>query len=263
MSDMNVTIIGAGAFGVALGKILTDNEHVVVYFDLKDSLSLEEATREAEVIVIAIPAAAVAEFASSLPVELRQLPVILAAKGVLLLDDFADYARFSVLSGPAFAVDIMEGLPVTFTVTDELARQLFENECVAVEVTDDALGVELCGSLKNVYAIGAGALVGEPSEVSAYLEDALAEMKLYLVAHGARAETADLACGIGDLTMTATDEKSRNLRFGRALAAGRAADEILAELGTVEGVGTLGRIDRKDCPIMSRVYELVYGDKAE
>ena len=210
---MNVTIIGAGVFGVALGKILTDNGHGVVYFDVKDSLSLAEATDGAEALVVAIPSGAVAEFASSLPEDLRNLPVILTSKGLLALDAFAGFARFSVLSGPAFAEDIMAGLPVNFTVTDELARELFAGEQVSVELSDDALGVALCGSLKNIYAIGAGALVRDQEEMSVYLQQAVAEMKLYLVDHGAKPETADLACGVGDLTMSATDEKSRNLRF--------------------------------------------------
>ena len=255
---MNVTMIGAGAFGVALGKILGDNGHAVTYFDSKNPQpTLEEATVGTEVVVIAIPSGVVGEFVGSLPADLRKLPVILAVKGLLSMDAFADFERFSVLGGAAFAADVMEGLPVTLTVTDELARQLFENEQVTVELSDDVLGVELCGSLKNIYAIGAGALVGAQSEIPAYLEQALAEMKHYLADHGAKPETADLACGIGDLTMTATSKKSRNLRFGKALAAGRSAEEARNELGTVEGLETLERVDREGYPIITKIYELV------
>jgi glycerol-3-phosphate dehydrogenase (NAD(P)+) len=261
---MNVTIIGAGAFGGALGKILDDNGHAVLFFDNKEPhLTLEEATEPAEVIVIAIPSEAVGEFAGSLPARLRKLPVILAVKGLLSLGIFADFERFSVLGGSAFAVDIVEGLPVVFTVTDELARQLFENEQVKVELTDDALGVELCGSLKNIYAIGAGALVQAQAQTQAYLEQALAEMKRYLTNHGALAATADLACGIGDLMMTATSEKSRNLRFGKALAAGRSAEEARRELGTVEGLETLAQVDREGYPIIAKIYELVRATEAK
>ncbi|MCL1840088.1 hypothetical protein FWF89_03830 [Candidatus Saccharibacteria bacterium] len=260
---MNVTIIGAGAFGKALGKILTDNGHGITYFDRKNSMSLEDATRETDVIVIAIPSAAVPEFASSLPTDLRQLPVILATKGMLSLDVFADYVRFSVLGGAAFAVDIMEELPVTLTVTDELSQMLFKNERVAVELTDDALGVELCGSLKNIYAIGAGALVKNPDEMLEYLQKALAEIKLYLVDHGAKPETAELACGIEDLTMSATSEKSRNLRFGQALAEGRSVEEAHSGLETVEGLEALDEIKYEDYPIIAKVYELVRGREAK
>jgi len=256
---MKVTIIGAGVFGVALGKILGDNGHAVTYFDSKNSSpTLVEATEGAEVLVLAVPSEAVEELAESLPEHLRQLPVILAAKGLLNLDAFVNFGRFSVLGGSAFAVDVMEGLPVTLTVTDELARQLFERRPqVTVELTDDALGVTLCGSLKNIYAIGAGALVEAQSKVPTYLEQALAEMKRYLADHGARPETADLACGIGDLTMTATSEKSRNLRFGKALAARADVGQVRRELGTVEGLETLEQVDREGYAIIERVYELV------
>lgn len=251
-------MIGAGAFGVALGKILVDNGHEVTYFDSKNPQpTLEEATASAEVLVIAIPSGVAGEFVGSLSANLRKLPVILAAKGLLSLEAFANFERFSVLGGAAFAADVMKGLPVTLTVTDELARQLFENEQVAVELSDDVLGVELCGSLKNIYAIGAGALVGAQSELPAYLEQALSEMKRYLADHDAKPETADLACGIGDLTMTATSEKSRNLRFGKALAAGRPAEEVRQELGTVEGLKTLEQVDRESYPIIAKIYELV------
>ena len=258
-----MTIIGAGAFGVALGKILTDNGHGIVYFDTKNSMSLEVATVDADVLVIAIPAAGVAEFAQSLPVELRGLPVILTSKGLFDLDVFADYARFSMLGGASFATDIMEGRTVTFTATDELAKMLFENERVVVELTDDNLGVALCGSLRTIYVIGAGALMGAKNELLVYLQQALAEMKLYLVDHGAKPETADLACGVGDLTMTATDEESRNLRFGNALRAGQAMEEARDELGTVEGLDALKLVKREGYPMISEIYDLVYGDEAE
>jgi len=256
-------IIGAGAFGAALGKILTDNGYGVTYFDRKNELSLEEAAAEAEAIVLAIPSVAMAELASSLPDRLRELPVILAAKGLLDLGIFVNFARFSVLSGPAFAEDIMAELPVTFTVTDELAVKLFANERVAVELTDDALGVVLCGSLKNIYAIGAGVEVEAQVEAPQYLEAALAEMKSYLANHGANPETADLACGIGDLAMSVTDEKSRNLRFGKALRAGVGTEEALRELGTVEGLTTLRQVDREGYPIITRIYELTRVHEAE
>lgn len=259
---MNVVIIGAGAFGKALGKILVDNGHAIAYFDKKhEHPTLAEAVEGADVMVLAIPSKVVSEFTKTLSADLRKMPVISAAKGLLDLSCFDGYARVSILSGPAFAVDIMNELPVTFTVTDEIAKTLFENERVVIELVDDALGVALCGSLKNIYAIGAGALPEASDDINDYLERALAETRHYLKNHGAKSTTADLACGIGDLVMTATNEKSRNLRCGKRLLKGYSLDDVYNELGTVEGLEALKQVDREGYPIIKKIYELVYGDE--
>jgi glycerol-3-phosphate dehydrogenase (NAD(P)+) len=257
---MRITIVGAGAFGRGLGKILVDNGHEVAFFDSKVlQPTFEETVANAEVLVIAIPSEVVPKFASSLTAKLRGLPVILASKGLMSLEPFRDFERFSVLAGAAFAEDIMKELPVIFTVTDELAVKLFENERVKVELSDDTLGVMLCGSLKNVYAIGAGALVKAQSETPEYLEEALSEMKQYLKNHGANPETVDLSCGAGDLIMTATDEKSRNLRFGKGLREGQNAEDLRRKLGTIEGLSAIEQVNKEGYPIISKIYELVHG----
>lgn len=250
--------MGAGAFGTALGKILIDNGHAVSYYDPKHSaLSMDEATHEAEVIVIAVPSGVMMDFCRDYPANLMELPTILATKGLTDAGLFGAFENFSVLSGPAFAKEIIAGDTTLLTATDSIARMLFENEQVAIELTDDLRGVLLCGALKNVYAIGAG--YQEPSEnaMAAFLTQAYREMRQYLSDHDASAGTAELACGIGDLILTCTSETSRNFLCGKMLRDGMVTDEICQKLDTVEGISALESLDRQNYPLLSEVHALV------
>lgn len=253
---MKVSIMGAGAFGTALGKILVDNGHLVSYYDpRKLVVSLEGATAEAEVVVIAIPSEVMQSFCAAYPDHLKSLPTILATKGLTgpkLFDDFKD---FVVLSGPAFAEDLNMGKEATLTATSELPKKLFENGQITIELTNDLHGVMLCGSLKNVYAIGAGYGWVEMG-LGKYIEQAHSEMRRYLADHGANPETVELACGIGDLTLTCSGPQSRNFQCGQLLRIGLSLEEIGRKLGTVEGITTLGEIDRESYPMITKIYGL-------
>lgn len=253
---MKITIIGAGAFGTALGKILSDNQHEINYYDTKHTdITLEQSIQGAEALVLAIPSTAVEDFLWELPEEGRQIPLILTTKGLLSLNMFNDFADFSVLSGPAFADELMAGSPATLTTTSHRVKDIFQNEQISIEVTEDILGVVLCGSLKNIYAIGAGLLPDFENSLASYIEQSLREMRRYLEEHGALGETVDLACGVGDLVLTATSETSRNFMFGKSLAAGNNAASAQSE--TVEGLATLDQVDKEDYPLIKEIYERV------
>ncbi|MFV0485238.1 MAG: NAD(P)H-dependent glycerol-3-phosphate dehydrogenase [Candidatus Saccharimonadales bacterium] len=255
---MNVSIMGAGAYGTALGKILIDNGHNVSYFDPKRSaLTLEGATKTAEAVIIAIPADATAELCKDYPTTLKSLPTILATKGLTDASIFGTFEHFSVLSGPAFADDLLTGKAAVLTATDEISKTLFENEQVDIEVTDDLRGVILCGALKNVYAIGAGYQDPVASVSAAWLTRAYREMRQYLSDHDANANTCNLACGIGDLVMTCSSESSRNFLCGRMIKKGIPLNEIRSKLGTIEGITALDTVDRQNYPLISGVYALI------
>lgn len=254
---MKITILGAGVFGQALGKILTNNGHAITFYDpfKYPELNLESALSDAEVAIIATPSNALSELVVGYPKSAKTIPTILATKGLLSLDLFKDFTQFSVLSGPAFAADIMAGQPATFTVSSPIAKSLFENDQITIELCDDSLGIILCGALKNVYAIGAGYYAAESAP---FIENAHAELAKYLADHGAEATTANYACGIGDLRLTCTDDQSRNFTCGKRLAAGEALADIIGDLKTVEGVSTASRVANIDqYPILSSIKQLV------
>jgi glycerol-3-phosphate dehydrogenase (NAD(P)+) len=152
------------------------------------------------------------------------------------------------LSGPSFAQEVAAGLPVALTIAgtdpaiEPLAIEAFHHASARIYTSDDLLGVELGGALKNVMAIAAGISDGlalGANARAALVTRALAEMSRLGVALGARAETFMGLTGLGDLVLTCTGALSRNRRVGLALAEGQSTPDIVARLGHVaEGVLT-------------------------
>jgi len=227
---MNITIIGKGAFGLALGHILTTNQHLVTYYDKKDPAnSLQFALSQAEAIVIAVPSAALEECITELRPLYTNLPVIVATKGITNLAVLSGL-QYSLLSGPGFASDILAGGHVTFTVTSKLAADLFTSPTTTIEDTNDTMGVALCGTLKNVYALGAGALELKPDtmEFDAYINNCAAEMGSILKNLHANPLTVDLSCGRGDLILTCSGPQSRNYAYGQTRQPGATVEGLTA-----------------------------------
>ena len=256
---MNIAILGAGVFGKALGKILTDNGHTVNYYDpaIYPEINLDAALYEADAAIIAIPSIFLPDFIDNYPDRYKSIPTILASKGLMNADMFKDFAQFSVISGPAFANEIMEGKPATFTASDPFALGLFKNDQVTIELCDDALGIILCGTLKNIYAIGAGYHSDSMNDNASFIERAHNEIATYLERHGANPHTSDLACGLGDLILTCTNDTSRNFTFGKRLKAGESVNAILNDLQTVEGYSAVQIADADDYPIMSQIKNII------
>jgi glycerol-3-phosphate dehydrogenase (NAD(P)+) len=180
----------------------------------------------------------------------------------------------AVLSGPTFAREVGAGLPTAMTIASPyegfakaLALGLSSVNFRAYTSTDIA-GVEVGGAVKNVLAVGAGLSdglgFGANSRV-ALITRGLAEMMRLGVAAGANRETFMGLAGLGDLVLTCTDNQSRNRRFGLSLAAGRTAQEALAEIGqVVEGytaakaVYAVARRMNVEMPLCAGVYRVLY-----
>ena len=213
---MNITIFGAGAYGTALGETLTDNGHVVSYYDpIKyPEQSLYSVTSSAEVNILATPSNAIDKLVLFIPYE---KPLICATKGFVSLQKFKDFRQFSVLSGAAFAANLIAKKPTVLTATSDIAAQIFANNWLTIERTNDTLGVLLCGSLKNIYAIGSGFrnLTPDMSEFTDYIRIAQSEIRLLLAANGADPSTFNLSCGLNDLILTCASANSRNYRLGQ------------------------------------------------
>ncbi|MFM0135888.1 NAD(P)H-dependent glycerol-3-phosphate dehydrogenase [Caballeronia grimmiae] len=156
------------------------------------------------------------------------------------------HASNGTLSGPSFAREVGQGLPVALTVAspsaDLCARTVaaFHHGAMRIYTGDDVTGVEVGGAVKNVLAIATGISDGLGLGLNAraaLITRGLAEMSRLGVALGGRAETFTGLTGLGDLILTATGDLSRNRTVGMQLASGRTLDEILAALGHVaEGV---------------------------
>ena len=154
----------------------------------------------------------------------------------------------AVLSGPSFAEEVARGLPAALTLASEkpdfarLAARALHGPALRVYLSEDVIGVEAAGAVKNVIAIAAGVSDGLELGLSAraaLITRGLAEMTRLGVALGGRAETFMGLAGAGDLILTATGDLSRNRKVGLALARGTPLDSVLAGLGhTAEGVHT-------------------------
>ena len=168
---MRIAVLGAGAYGYALGEILEENGQEVAYFDPKiKDCSLNGVLEGAEYILLAVPSEAVEKLLKKLP---KNVPLIVATKGILTTEVFTEFKKYMVVSGPGFAKDIKAKKLTRLTATDAKVAELLAADFITFDFTSDKQGVLMCGALKNVYAIYAGMLGIKPGT---------AKHKLYIVA---------------------------------------------------------------------------------
>jgi glycerol-3-phosphate dehydrogenase (NAD(P)+) len=184
----------------------------------------------------------------------------------------------AVLSGPTFAKEVAEGLPTAMTIAandaafaEDLA-QAFSSDNFRAYTSDDMVGVEVGGAVKNVLAIAAGMSDGLGFGANtriALITRGLVELSRLGAALGARKETfMGLAC-MGDLVLTCTDNLSRNRRMGLALASGKTVEEAQEEIQqVVEGVLAAEAVKEVadelgiEMPICQQVYQILYEGKS-
>jgi len=184
-----------------------------------------------------------------------------------------DCRRYAVLSGPTFATEVGQDLPTAITVAasvpdfaDQLAGFLSSSSFLAY-TSEDIVGVEVGGAVKNVLAIGAGLSDGLGFGANAriaMINRGLREMQKFGVAMGAKAETFMGLAGMGDLVLTCTDNQSRNRRMGLALAAGKSVAQAEEEIQqVVEGVQASRAVFEQsqrlgvELPIIEQVYRVL------
>jgi len=186
--------------------------------------------------------------------------------------------RYAILSGPSHAEEVSRKIPtVVMTASRDAAaaravQQAFMNQYLRIYTSDDVVGAELGGSLKNVLALAAGILDGMglgDNTKAALMTRGIVEMARLGEALGGRAETFSGLSGIGDLIVTCTSKHSRNRHVGEELGRGRKLAEIQRDMGMVvaEGVKTassayaLARKAGVDTPIVDEVHAVLYQDK--
>ena len=249
--------------------------------DMKDVIS------DKDLIVIAVPTFS---FESTV-IELKKYisknqPVLIATKGIqqdtclFLHDVFKKHCKnkIAVISGPSFAVDIVKEVPIGLSLATKhnsvelLVRECFENKFTKFRRTNDIIGVEVCGSIKNVMAIASGMLEGmnaTPSTKALFLTESMNDIKELLFALGGKKKTILSFAGFGDILMTSTSPSSRNFSFGCLIGKGKSKQVINNYLKetTVEGMYTLQSIHKLvrkrnvKMPIISLIYDIINGKK--
>jgi glycerol-3-phosphate dehydrogenase (NAD(P)+) len=252
---MRFLVAGAGSWGTAFTRVLLDRGHDVVlachtaeqakaiaetgwnpsylqHVDLRpvEAVALADAPGDVDVVVAAVPSAALGDVVEALP---GNAPVLSLAKGLdpqtgERLSSRVRGRSVAVLSGPNMAEEIAEGLPTAAVIASEdgfFAGQLqhaLNSTLFRVYVNPDLVGVELCANAK-----------------ASLIARGLAEMTRLGEAAGARAETFAGLAGIGDLVVTCWSRHGRNRHAGELIAQGLTPDQAVAEIGqTVEGLTT-------------------------
>ncbi|MDB4224436.1 NAD(P)-dependent glycerol-3-phosphate dehydrogenase [Granulosicoccus sp.] len=255
--------------------------------NLAVTAELEQALQSADFILISVPShafrAVLIQLKSLLGSRITSVKLCWATKGFELstgelphqlvqevLPECKDYA---VVSGPTFALEVGAGLPTAITVaganeawSSQLAGLLRSKTFIAY-TSQDIVGVEIGGAVKNALAIGAGLSDGLGFGANAriaLINRGLRELSRLGVAMGAKEETFIGLAGMGDLVLTCTDNQSRNRRMGLALAAGKSIKEAAIEIGqVVEGIGAARAVyeqaQRLDIrmPIIEQIYRIV------
>jgi len=256
---------------------------------LRCTSDLSMALVSCEVIVIATPTKAVIETLDVIIPHLNEHHVLVwACKGLesgsgrLLHEVFDERLpksiKSAVISGPSFAGELARNLPTAVTVasfditTADTVAAIFHGNNVRAYSSDDVMGVEVGGAMKNVYAIAAGISDGlgfGANARAALITRGLAELMRLGVAMGAHPETLMGLSGMGDLVLTCTDDQSRNRRFGLCLAKSLNVEDSLKEIHqVVEGVKTtqdarlLADQYEVEMPIVEQVYKIIYNHKS-
>ncbi len=304
---MNIGIIGAGAWGTALAQVLAGAGEVLLWALEPEVVEAVNTGREnplylpgthlspairatgniadvaaCDALLVVTPAQHVRGILGRLPTS--TIPVVLCAKGIeaatgKLLSQVAQEvlpdASLAVLSGPTFAHEVAAGLPTAITLAcrngavgerlvERIARPTFRPY-----LSDDVIGAEVGGAVKNVLAIACGIAEGAGLGLNAraaLISRGFAEMSRFGLALGARPETLAGLSGLGDLVLTCSSTNSRNFSLGKGLGEGTPAADLLTNRRTVaEGAHTapvlyaLARRMEVEMPIVEGVCALIEG----
>ena len=297
----SVSVFGGGAFGTSLALALAaDGSPVTLWTrDAEDarhmretgltgrrlpghrlpaSLTVTNSVKDAraEVSLIAVPMQMLREFLVA--TDLGASVLVACCKGVDLETRLGPVATLkserpkntpALLTGPSFAEDIARALPTALTLaaddetTAAALQDALSRPALRLYRTDDIIGAELGGALKNVIALAAGMAIGAgfgDSARASVIARGFAEMTRYAVSKGGRPETLQGLSGLGDLVLTCTSEKSRNFSTGRRIGAGERPGTM-----TIEGIPTAAAVAAQadahgvDMPITSAVAAVTAG----
>ncbi|WP_242127597.1 NAD(P)H-dependent glycerol-3-phosphate dehydrogenase [Sphingobium sp. Sx8-8] len=302
---MKAGVIGGGAWGTALAQTLAaEGRHVRLWALEPDVVEAVNSVRQNPLYLPGIPLHAAIEATGDMAAmadrdillivspaqHLRSVvaqvpagtPLILCSKGIeagtgLLMSEVAAQAQpaspIAVLSGPTFAHEVAKGLPTAITlacadaglaarIAARIARPAFRPY-----LSDDVVGAEIGGAVKNVLAIACGVAEGAGLGLNArasLISRGFAEMTRFGLARGARPETLSGLSGLGDLVLTCSSTNSRNFSLGKGLGEGRSAKDLLSNRRTVaEGAFTApvlreaARAAKVEMPVVEAVCALL------
>jgi glycerol-3-phosphate dehydrogenase (NAD(P)+) len=307
-STKSIGILGAGAFGTSLAIVFSKSFDVTLFsyfdehveamvtkrineffsdvvipnnIDIKSTKHLKK--NEFDYLFWVFPVAPSANILNEISDRIDGTPVVICSKGLLANSQFLFYvfednlpnSRIAYVSGPNFATDLAfnKMAAANIAARDLIYANLLANE-LSTETfklypTNDVIGIQICGAMKNVIAIACGISDGlnlGANMHAAILSFAVTEMKALGTKLGAREETFCGLCGIGDLVLTSSNTLSRNMSLGTRIARGEKIDCILDKnkavcegYDSVSHVIKLAKQNQVKLPICSIVHDILLG----
>lgn len=308
---MRVTVLGTGAYGLALANMLNQNNNEIILWskfeeeitylqkenkakvltniklpsNFKYTFNMEEAVNKSKLIIIAVPAGAVNEVSKQLAKYYKKdMHICIASKGIeqnsclfvsSVVEKYIKTKKLAVISGGTFAIDMFNNCPLGLSLatrnknTSLIVKEALENKYLKLRTTNDIIGIEICGSIKNVIAIASGMLsgLGYPDSTSCmFITESLNDIKNLIKALGGNKKTILSFAGFGDLLLTCTSTKSRNYTLGKMIGERKPKEEIDNYINntTIEGLYTLKSIykllrrKKVKMPIIDLIYNIIF-----
>lgn len=312
---MKIAILGTGAYGLALANMFNQNNNDILLWtkfkeekemlekekqvktlpniklpnNFKYTCDMEEAVKERDLIVIAVPAGIVNNVSKELAKYYKKNQhICIASKGIeqnsclFVVDVLSKYIKtknLAVISGGTFAIDMFKECPLGLSLatknkkTEKILKNTLQNKYLKLRTTNDIIGIEICGSIKNVIAIASGMLsgMGYPESTSCmFITEALNDIKNLINALGGNKKTILSFAGFGDLLLTCTSTKSRNYTLGKMIGEKKSKEEIdnYINTTTIEGLYTLKSIHKLlkrkkvKMPIINLIYDIIFKNTA-
>ena len=299
---MNVSILGCGVYGMAIATTLLNNNIKVKmwnkfqkeidnlknnYQNITFSTNIETITNNSDLIIIAIPVNFIEATMKEFKPYYKGQDILIASKGIdtknnkfayELVSNILNITNIGVISGGSFAIDMQNkkvlGLTLgtkTKSITTKV-KQCLENNYIKIQYTTDFIGVSICGSIKNVMAIGFGILDGASYPESSrflYLTESIYEINHLIQELKGEPSTIMSYAGLDDIMMTCTSAKSRNYSLGRLIGENKPLEIIdnYKKTTTIEGLGTslsiynLAKEKNINLPITNIIYNILYNNE--
>lgn len=309
---MNITILGAGAYGLCLAyRFIKNKNKVIVWSKVKEEIDelsktnmnkkalgnfvmpkgiiyntdTKMALKESDVIVLAVATKYLKSVCLEIKDYVKNKHIVIASKGIeresnmfasTIVKNTLNTKKLCTISGPSFAKDMVKdeliGLSIATTnnKTKKVVISSLESDILKLRSTKDFIGVELCGTLKNVIALTSGMLDGmkvSESTKAMFLTESINDTRHLIKKLGGNEKTIMSFAGFGDILLTATSTSSRNYTFGKLIGEGESKEKLDNYLSnnTVEGVYTLESIyglikqKRVKIPFIDFIHDVVFG----
>ena len=305
---MNITILGAGAYALALATRLIKNNNIVIWSAVKeeiDTLSktkkndkalkgvklsdkiiyttdIKKALEGSKIVIIAVSTKYLRSVCKEVKPYIKDKHIVIASKGIEqesnmfasnIVKEELKTRKLCTISGPSFASDVVNdeliglSLATTNNITKKEVLKAFSSDTLKLRVTNDFIGTELCGTLKNIIAITSGILDGmnvSESTKAMFLTESINDTKCLIKKLGGNEKTIMSYAGFGDILLTASSTTSRNYTYGKLLATTPSKAKEYLNNNTIEGVYTLesiyGLIKSRNVkmPFIDFIYDVVF-----